>query len=329
MLSRLFAFCGASLAVSLLWQTPSVAQAGFPERPITMIVSYAAGGPSDIIARALAQSMSVSLGQPIVIENVAGAGGTAGAARAAKAQPDGHTLLIHHLALAAGAGLYPNLPYDTLSAFEPIGLVNFNPFVLTSKKGLAINTAREAIEYIRANKDKVAFGHAGVGSGSHLCNLLLQSALGIKVAEVAYRGTAPAMNDVVAGQIEFLFDQTLGAIPQIQAGTIKAFAVTSSARIDQLKDLPTMAEAGLAGFEVTQWHALYAPARTPKAALDKIGAALEMALKDESIIKRFTELGSPTFPAGKRGPLEAKAMLKSEVEKWSRVIKTAGVSASN
>jgi tripartite-type tricarboxylate transporter receptor subunit TctC len=328
MSNRPLGFC-ASLAAALLWQTPSMAQANFPDRPITMIVSYAAGGPSDVIARALGQSMSVYLGQPIVIENVAGAGGTVGAARAAKAQPDGHTLLIHHLALAASAGLYPNLSYDTLTAFEPIGLVNFNPFVLTTKKGIASNTAREAIEYIRANKDKITFGHAGVGSGSHLCNLLLQSALSIKVAEVAYRGTAPAMNDVVAGQIDFLFDQTLSAIPQIHAGTIKAIAVTSSARIDQLKDLPTMTEVGLAEFEVTQWHALYAPAHTPKVARDKIGAALEMALKDENIIKRFTELGSPTFPAGKRGPLEAKAMLKSEVEKWSRVIKAAGVSASN
>ncbi len=278
MFNRILALC-SFLAGALLWQTPSMAQAGFPDRPITLIVSYAAGGPSDIIARALGQSMSISLGQPIVIENVPGAGGTAGAARAAKAQPDGYTLLIHHLALAAAAGLYPNLPYDTLTAFEPIGLVNFNPFVFTSKKGLPIGTAKEAVEYVRANKDKVAFGHAGVGSGSHLCNLLPQSALGIKVAEVAaYRGTAPAMNDIVAGQIDFLFDQTLGAIPQIQAGTIKAFAVTSSARLDQLKDLPTMLEAGLTGFEVTQWHALYAPAGTPKVALDKIGAALEKAL---------------------------------------------------
>ncbi len=329
MLKGLFSSSCATLAGALLWQTPSMAQAIFPNQPMTMIVSYAAGGPSDIIARALGQSMSVTLGQPIIIENVAGAGGTAGAARAAKARPDGHTLLIHHLALAAGASLYPNLTYDTLTAFEPIGLVNFNPFVLTSKKGLPVSTAKDAIDYIRANKDKISLGHAGVGSGSHLCNLLLQSALGIKVAEVAYRGTAPAMNDIVAGQIDFLFDQSLGAIPQIQGGTIKAFAVTSSTRLDQLKDLPTMQEAGLTGFDVIQWHSLYAPAHTPRTALDKIAAALEVALKDQGIIKRFTELGSPMFPEGKRGALEAKTMLRGEVEKWSRVIKSAGVSASN
>ena len=327
MFNRFFVLC-ASLAGALPWQTPLMAQAPFPDRPITMIVSYAAGGPSDITARALGQSMSVTLGQPIIIENVAGAGGTAGAARAAKAQPDGHTLLIHHLALATGASLYPNLQYNTLTAFEPIGLVNFNPFVLTSKKGLPVNTAREAIEYIRANKDKVTLGHAGVGSGSHLCNLLLQSALGIELAEVAYRGTGPAMNDLVGGQIDFLFDQTLGAMPQIQAGTIKAFAVTSSTRLDQLTDLPTMQEAGLTQFEVTQWHALYAPARTPKAALEKIGGALEKALADPIIIKRFAELGSSMFPEGKRGAPEATAMLPSEVEKWAKVIKSAGVSAA-
>ena len=328
MSNRLFGLC-ASLAAAVLWQTPSMAQAPFPDRPMTMIVSYAAGGPSDTIARALGQSMSVTLGQPIIIENVAGAGGTAGATRAAKARPDGHTLLIHHLALAAAAGLYPNLAYDTLTAFEPIGLVNFNPFVLMSKKGFPVNSAQEAIEHIRANKDKVTLGHAGVGSGSHLCNLLLQSALGIKVAEVAYRGTGPAMNDLVAGQIDFLFDQTLTAIPQIQGGTIKAYAVTSGTRLDQLTDLPTMLEAGLTGFEVTQWHALYAPAHTPKPALEKIGVALEKALRDETIIKRFAGLASPMFPEGKRGASEAKAMLSSEVQRWAKVIKSAGVSVPN
>jgi tripartite-type tricarboxylate transporter receptor subunit TctC len=328
MFNRFFVLC-ASLAGALLWQTPLMAQMPFPDRPITMIVSYAAGGPSDTIARALSQSMSLTLGQSIVMENVAGAGGTAGAARAAKAKPDGHTLLIHHLALAAGAGLYSNLAYDTLTAFEPIGLINFNPFVLTSKKALPFNTAKEAIEYIAANKDKVTLGHAGVGSGSHLCNLLLQSALGIKVAEVAYRGTGPAMNDIVGGQIDFLFDQTLTAIPQIQGGTIKAHAVTSGRRLDQLKDLPTMQEAGLARFEVIQWHALYAPAHTPKPVLEKIGLALEKALKDEVIINRFADLGSPMFPEGKRGASEAKAMLTSEVQKWAKVIKGAGVLVAN
>ena len=316
----------ATLSVEIAMCAPGAkAQSTFPSHPVTIVISYAAGGPSDVIARILAQYMSASLGQPFMIENVAGAGGTAGAARAAKAQPDGHTLLIHHVALAVGAGLYPKLAYDTLTAFEPIGLINSNPFVFTGKKTLPVNSAKEAIEYIRGQGGKVSIGHAGVGSGAHLCNLLLQSALGLKVSEVAYRGTGPAMTDVVAGQIDFLFDQTIGAVPQIKAGTIKAFAVTSSKRLGQLSDLPTMQEAGLSAFEVTQWHALYAPAGTPKPVLTKIGDALEAALKQPDIAKRFQDLGSALFPVGARGPAETRAMLASEVSKWAGVIKASGV----
>lgn len=320
-------FCVVAL-LAWLAMPSAFAQASFPERPMTMVVSYAAGGPSDVIARLLAQYMSATLGQPIQIENVAGAGGTTGAARAAKAAPDGHTLLIHHVALALGPSLYPKLPYDTLTAFEPLGLVNANPFVLTARKSLPADTAQQAMEYIRANKDKVTLGHAGVGSGSHLCNMLVQSALGFKVAEVPYRGNAPAMNDLVAGQLDFMFDQTIGAMPQIAAGTIKAFAVTSLTRLDLLKDLPTLNEGGLKDFEVVQWHAMYAPAGTPKAALDKLAAALEKALDEPLVATRFAELGSTLFPKGNRGPAETRAMLASEVTKWGSVIKAAGVTAT-
>lgn len=307
--------------------TSAHAQATYPDRPITLVISYAAGGPSDVIARLLAQSMGATLGQPMVIENVAGAGGTAGAARAARAAPDGYTLLIHHVALAIGPALYAKLPYETLTAFEPIGLINSNPFVLVSRKALPVGTPQALLDYIRANKDKVSIGHAGIGSGAHLCNMLLQSLLGVKMSEVPYRGTGPALNDVVAGQIDLLFDQTIGAVPQIQAGTVKPFAVTSAMRIEQLKDVPTMQEAGLAGFEVTQWHAFYAPAGTPQPVLGKIAAALEKALKDRQIVTKFGELGTTTFAEGKRGPAETKAKLASEVEKWGRVIAAAGVKA--
>jgi tripartite-type tricarboxylate transporter receptor subunit TctC len=236
------------------------------------------------------------LGQQIVIENVAGAGGTTGAARAAKSEANGYTLLIHHVALAAGATLYPKLTYDTLTDFEGIGLVNSGPFVLTSKKGLEVNDIKSAIEYIRANKEKVTMGNAGVGSGSHLCNMLLQSTLNVKVSEVAYRGTGPAMNDLVGGQIDMLCDQSTNAMSQIQGGTIKAFAVTSATRMDQLKDLPTMQEAGLPGFEVTQWHALYAPKGTPATAIDKLSAALEKALADQKVLARFVTSALCSFP---------------------------------
>lgn len=314
----------AALVFAGVFAAGAQAQGTYPDRPITMIVSYAAGGPSDSIARLIGESMSHTLGQQIVIENVLGAGGTTGASRAAKAEPNGYTLLIHHVALAAGATLYPRLNYDTLSSFEGIGLVNTGPFVLNGKKGLAANSIKEALDYIRNGKDKVTMGHAGVGSGSHLCNMLIQSTLGVKVSEVAYRGTGPAMNDLVGGQIDLLCDQSTNALSQIQSGTIKAFAVTSPERIAQLKDLPTMQEAGLPGFEVTQWHALYAPKGTPKPVIDKVNAALEKALADPKIVARFADFGTTLFPAGKRGPEATNAKLKSETELWAKTIKAAG-----
>ena len=315
------------LAAAGLWATAALGQDSYPTRPITLVVPFAAGGPSDVIARLIGQSVSTSLGQQVVIENLAGAGGTTGAARVATAQPDGYTLLIHHLALAAGASLYNNLRYDTLRAFEPIGLVNYGPFVLTSKVDFPANDIAGALGYIRQNPDKVTMANAGVGSGPHLCNMLLQSALGVKITETAYRGTGPAMNDVVGGQVDLLCDQTTNAIPQIQGKRIKAFAVTSSERNKQLQDLPTMQEAGLDRFEIVQWHALFAPKGTPKPIIDKLSAALEKALNEGSIIDRFADLGTVPFPAGRRGPSETGAQLRNEVEKWGRVIREAGFKA--
>jgi tripartite-type tricarboxylate transporter receptor subunit TctC len=315
----------ASLFAILGLCTSALAQADYPTRPIALVVPYAAGGPSDVIARLIGQSMSATLGQQIVIENVAGAGGTTGAARVAEARPDGYTLLIHHLALAAGHSLYGNLRYATLQAFEPIGLVNYGPFVLTGKPAFPAQTIAQALATIRENRDRVTMAHAGVGSGSHLCNMLIQPALGVKVTEVAYRGTGPALNDVVGGQVDLLCDQTTNAIPQIQGGRVKAYAVTSAERNDQLKDLPTMQEAGLPGFEITQWHALYAPHGTPRAIVARLSAALEKALGEPSIVARFADLGTVLFPADRRGPAETRAYLRREVEKWERVVHEAGV----
>jgi tripartite-type tricarboxylate transporter receptor subunit TctC len=305
--------------------TAAQAQADYPTRPITLIVPYAAGGPSDVIARLLGQSMSATLGQQVVVENVAGAGGTTGAARVADARPDGHTLLIHHLALAAAQSLYGNLRYATLQAFEPIGLVNYGPFVLTARPAYPADTIAAALASIREKREGVSMAHAGVGSGSHLCNMLIQSALGVRVTEVPYRGTGPALNDVAGGQVDMLCDQTTNAIPQIQGGRVKAFAVTSAERNEQLKDLPTMQEAGLSGFEITQWHALYAPHGTPPAIIARLSAALEKALAEPSIVARFSDLGTVLFPAGRRGPAQTGEYLRREVEKWERVIREAGV----
>jgi tripartite-type tricarboxylate transporter receptor subunit TctC len=301
----------------------------YPDRPITLIVPYAAGGPSDVLGRLIGQSLSQSLGQTVLIENVGGAGGTTGAARAARAAPDGYTILVHHLALAAAATLYRNLSYDTVKDFEPIGLINQGPFVIVSKTGLETKTIAEFIAHVKKTGRGMSFGTAGVGSGSHLCNMMMQSQLGVKFNEIPYRGTGPAMNDLVAGQLDALCDQTTNSIPQIQGNRIRAYAVTALQRVEQLPSLPTLHESGLPNFEVTVWHALYAPRGTPAPIVQRLNAALEVALKDATVLKRFADLGTTPFPAGQRGPAEARARLESEVAKWRRVITESGFVPSN
>jgi tripartite-type tricarboxylate transporter receptor subunit TctC len=313
----------AAMVVCAVSAGAALAQA-YPGRPISLVVPFAAGGPSDSIARIVARSMSETLGQQIVVENTAGAGGTTGAARVAKAAPDGYMLLIHHVALAAGASLYNSPGYDTLTAFEPVGLVNYGPFVLTSKTGFAPNTLAEALAEIRKSADRLSMAHAGVGSGSHLCGIMLGQALGVKLNFVPYRGTAPALNDVVAGQVDLLCDQTTNALPQITAKTIKAFGVTAPEPIPQLPGLPTVASA-LPGFDLSVWHAIYGPKGMPKEAVDKLNAALQKALADAEINRRFAELGTLLFPAAQRSPTALQAKLESEVKHWSGVVRAAGV----
>jgi len=313
----------ALLLAAVLVSAPAGAQ-DFPTKPIALVVPYAAGGPSDVIGRLIGQSMSQTLGQQIVIENVAGAGGTTGADRVSKAAPDGYTLLIHHVALAAGHSLY-KLRYDTTTAFEPVGLINFGPFVLTARANYEPNTAADMLAKLKADGTKVSVAHAGVGSGSHLCGMMLTQGLGTSFTYVPYRGTGPAMNDLVAGQVDVLCDQTTNAIPQIEGGKVKAYAVTSSTRLAQLPNLPTLQEAGLKDVEVTVWHALYAPAGTPKPVIDRLHAALQKALADETILKRFTDLGTVTFPADQRSPAALSAYLKAQVARWAEVIKTSGI----
>jgi tripartite-type tricarboxylate transporter receptor subunit TctC len=320
----------AALAAAVLALLPGTAGAqAFPTRPITLVVPFAAGGPSDAIARLLGQSMSTTLGQQVVIENVAGAGGTTGAARVAKAEGDGHTLLIHHVALAAGASLYKALPYDTLRDLEPVGLVNQGPMVLTTKKAYPPETASELFARLKTEGSKITAAHAGIGSNSHLCNLLLQQAFGVKFTEVAYRGTGPAMNDLVSGQVDLLCDQSTNAVPQIQGGTIKAFAVTSRTRLDVLPNLPTMQEAGSPNFEFTIWHGLYAPRGTPRPVIDSLNKALQAALADPTIRARFAEVGTQLFPATERSPEAHRAQLEREVAVWRDVVAKAGVSVGN
>lgn len=312
--------CAAAL---IAWSGASLAQ-GYPNKPISLIVPFAAGGPSDTIARLLGRSMSETLGQQIIVENVAGAGGTTGAARVAKAPADGYTLLIHHVALSAGASLYKNPGYDTVTAFEPVGLVNYGPFVLISKKDFPSQNLKDLLARLRTEGPKTNMAHAGVGSGSHLCGLMLGQALGTSFNYVPYRGTGPALNDVVGGQVDLLCDQTTNALPQIHASTVKPFGVTSPQPIPQLPNLPTVASE-VPGFDLSVWHGVYGPRGMPKEAIDRLNAALQKALGDAEIQRRFTELGTLLFPADQRSPAALQDKLEREVKHWAMVVKASGV----
>jgi tripartite-type tricarboxylate transporter receptor subunit TctC len=313
----------AAVSMSLLMSSGALAQA-YPNKPITLVVPYAAGGPSDLIGRMVSKVMSETLGQQIIIENIAGAGGTTGANRVSKASPDGYTLLIHHLALAAGAALYNNPGYETTTAFQPVGLINYGPFVLLSKKDYPTPTLTALIAKLKADGEKVTVAHAGVGSGSHLCGMMLSQALGAKFTLVPYRGTAPALNDLVGGQVDILCDQTTNAMSQVQGGTVKAYAVTAPQAIAQLPDLPPLASQ-VTGFDLSVWHGIYGPKGTPKEAIDKLNAALQKALADEAVQKRFAELGTLLFSANQRAPEALQTKLEQEVKHWSNVVSAAGV----
>lgn len=311
------------VAAGLLGVTMGVSGAAaqsYPTRPITLVVPYSAGGPSDAIARLLGQSMSVTLGQQIVIEPVVGAGGTTGAGRVAKAAPDGYTILIHHVALAASAALYANLAYDTAKGFETIGLVNYGPMILISKKDYPANNIAELIARVKADGEKTTIAHAGVGSNSYLCAQLLQKAIGVKMTDVGYRGTGPAMNDLMGGQVDLQCEQSTTAVPQIKGGTVKAFAVTSAKRLDILKDLPTLQEAGLKDFDFVIWHGLYAPKGTPADIVNKLNAALQKALEEPAIQQRFADVGTSVFPPAERGPGSHLKMFEKEMGIWKKVI---------
>ena len=302
------------------------AVAPWPSRPITLVVPFTAAGPSDALARLVARSMSVRLGQTVTGENTAGDGGTKGAARVAAAAADGYTLLLHHAAHAASASLYAGLPYDPVKSFEPIGLVSDGPYVLVARTSLPIATAQQAFQYIRTGGSKVSFGHAGIGSGSHLVNLQLRAALGnATFKESSYRGTGPAMNDLASGQIDFLMDQSVNVAPHSAKGTVRPLAVAASQRLPSMKNVPTFHEAGIKNFEATQWHALYAPKGTPAAAIAKLSAALDAALDDPETIRKFAESDTLAFPRGKRGPADARKKLETEVVRWRKILKTAGI----
>jgi len=299
----------------------------FPSRTITIIVPFAAGGPTDTVTRLVAEAMSRDLGQSVVVENVGGAGGTLGAARVAQAKPDGYTLLLHHIGMATTPTLYRRLPYDPVNGFETIGLVTEVPMTLVAKKDFPANTLAEAVAVIKREKDKLNYANAGIGAASHLCGLLLMKSVDTAMTTVPFRGTGPAMQEVLSGRIDLMCDQTTSTTEQINAGAIKVFAVTTRERIPALPNVPTAAEAGLPGFEVTVWHGLYAPKGTPAEITQRLSRALQAALRDERVIRRFAELGTTPVPQEMATPEAHRKFWQADIAKWRPIIQAAGVYA--
>src|SRR6266436_669235 len=312
----------ALLLATLCWSTASAQD--YPARPITIIVPFAAGGPSDVLARNLASTMSATLKQQVIIENVGGAV-TLGIARASRAQPDGYTVLVTHVGIATAPFLYRRLPYDTINDFEPIGRVADVPMTLVAKKALPPNNLNEFIAYAKANKDKLTYGHAGAGSSSHLCGLLFMNAIGTDFTTVPYKGNAPAMNDLLGGQIDFMCDQTTNTTQQINGGTVKVYGVTSKARVPSLPQLPTLDEQGMKGFDVVMWYGMWAPRDTPKQALDTLNGALQAAVQDANFNSRMADLGAVPASLTNAAPEPLRAHLKSEIETWGPIIKKSGI----
>ncbi|MGH6862578.1 MAG: tripartite tricarboxylate transporter substrate binding protein BugD [Phyllobacterium sp.] len=313
----------AAMAAAALFSSGAFAQ-GYPERNITMVVPFAAGGPTDTVTRLVAESMSKDLGQQILVENVGGAGGTLGASQVAKAEPDGYTLLLHHIGMATSATLYRKLPYDTLNAFEYVGLVTDVPMTIVAKKDFEATDLKGLIENVKANADKITLANAGIGAASHLCGMLFMKEINVPLVTVPYKGTGPAMTDLLGGQVDLMCDQTTNTTKQIKGGTIKAYAVTSPKRLDALADLPTVAEAGMPGMEVGIWHGIYAPKGTPEEVTKKLSASLQKALKDPNVVARFAELGTVPVTDAEATPEGLKSKLESEVTRWKPIIEAAG-----
>ena len=299
----------------------------FPSRPVTLLVPFAAGGPTDIVGRTLAQAMSKVLKQPMVVENAVGAGGTIAPAKLKGSAPDGYTLLIAHIGMSTAPALFRTLPFKPVEDFEHIGQVVDVPMTLIGKPELPPRDLRELLPYIRANKEKISFANAGVGSASHLCGLLFMSTIQTEMVTIPYKGTAPAINDLLGGQVDLLCDQTTQTTQYIKAARVRAYGTTSRTRLETLKDLPSLAEAGLPGFEVVVWHGLYAPKGTPKAVLDKLVAALQASIQDPAFVQKMSDLGSQVVPVAKATPEGLRTHLMAEIERWTPIIRKAGIYA--
>jgi tripartite-type tricarboxylate transporter receptor subunit TctC len=316
-----------ALLALMLAAAASVYAQDYPAKSVVLVIPFSAGGPTDTLGRNLAQVMGSALKQQMLVENVAGAGGTIAYARVAKSKPDGYNVLLAHIGMSTAPALYRKLPFNPLTDFEYIGQVADVPMTMLGRKNLPPDNLKELLSFLKANKDKLTYGNAGLGAASHLCGLLFFTAIQTSVQTVSYKGTAPAMNDLVGGHIDFMCDQTTNTTSQINAGTVKVYGVTSRTRVPSLKFVPTLQEQGLKGFEVVVWHGLYVSKGTPKPVVDKLVSALQFAVKDPTFKKRLAELGSEPVPVAKVNPESLQKLLKSEIEKWGPIIRKAGVYA--
>ena len=320
---QLPALAAAALAAPAIASAPAFGQ-NFPTRTINIVVPFAAGGPTDTVARLVGEAMGRDLGQTVVIENIGGAGGTLGAQRTATARPDGYSLLVHHIGMSTIPTLYRRLAYDPVNGFEPIGLITEVPMTIVAKRNIAANTLAELVALVRRDRDRINLANAGVGAASHLCGLLFQSAMNVPLTTVPYRGTGPAMNDLVAGTVDIMCDQTTNTTEHIRAGTIKAFAVTTNTRVPSLSEVPTAIEGGIPGFEVSVWHGLYAPRGTPSEIVTRLSGALQAALRDPALVRRFADLGTAPVAQERATPAAHRAFWTTDVARWRPIIQAAG-----
>ena len=316
-----------ALGAALAFCATAAAAQDFPSKPVTLMMPYAAGGPGDIVTRTIGNGMSKAINKQFVVENTAGAGGTIGTLKIANSPPDGYSLLVMHMGHAANIALYPNLRYDAVKDFEPIGIIAESPMAFVGKKDFEPKTFKELVALVKGNPDKVTHGHAGLGSASHLCGLLFLNAMNVKLSTIAYRGTAPALNDLIGGQFDFMCDQTLNVAQPVKAGMIKAYAIPAKTRLAALPELPTTVEEGQPGLEISVWFGMYAPKGTPKPVIDKLSATLQEALKDPEVKSRLAAAGAETVSAERATPDALRKHLAAEIAKWVPIIQKAGVKA--
>lgn len=316
------------LSLALAAAAFNVAAQDFPSRPITMVMPYAPGGPGDTITRLFGEAMQKTLGQPILVENIAGASGTIGTAKVARSKPDGYTLLMIHVSHATNLAMYKSLPYHPVNDFEPIGQATSGPMVIVARNEFPAKDLNEFVAYVRANPTKVSLAHAGVGSASHLCGLMMMSALNVQLNEIPYKGTGPALSDLMGGQVDVLCDQTSGTVPSVKGGKIKAYASAGKARLPSLPNVPAIAEAGVQGFDINISFGLYAPKGTPKPVLEQLTAALRKAVTDPDVRNRLDAMGVAAVTAEQASPEALRAHLMNEIDTLGGLLIKAGVKAN-